>query len=236
MGRRKPSRAKRVESPRDPTTYLPEVERRLRLLKAAALRWDSSDNDDDVVTMAVCLRTLLGDGDRLLDRVVSMKRSLFFDSPPELPARHDGGAWMGVGGLAVMMMGPEATRSVVPLCHIPNFAPPERYLRFREWWDVQTPVCHDANAWTRRFVVQEVANTDGVHVATHLDDDYVRLSGPLQNVTMTRAGETTQRPVTGVMPAAIRQIAWEVDRTITALLASERLARIRAGPAPASND
>lgn len=171
--------------------------------------------------MAGLLRVLLVD--RLIDRAVSLKRMLFFDSELRHPGdRGDNVVGrIGVGGLTVIEMGSEFTR-IVPRCLVPNDDPEPTFMRFQTWWHTARPIKWSRYSYSREFVVYETANTDAVHVSDTLDADYARLSGPLPGVTFT-AADGTELDTRGVVAAAIRQIAWEVDRSLTVALASRKL-------------
>lgn len=80
-----------------------------------------------------------------------------------------------------------------------------------DWWDRDLAVRHGTSGWTRRFLVYEMANTDAVHVDSR-DDDNVTLSGPLETVVLS--GLDGERPADGFAAASLRQIAWEVEKTL----------------------
>lgn len=168
--------------------------------------------------MALCLRALLGDGDRLLDRVASISRSVMFaDSELRFPESDPSSARVvtraGAGGLAVIQLDSAGGR-VTPVCSIVGIES-LRWVRFREWWTTQTPVRKDSLRCTREFLVHEVANTDAVHVDSVLDSEYYEIKSAFRGVTV--GGASGQGPLAGVVEASIRQISWEMEQTLNRL-------------------
>jgi hypothetical protein len=90
-----------------------------------------------------------------------------------------------------------------------------QWHRFGDWWDVERVVKDDrGEVFTRHDLVKDVANMDGgSHVGPNLKDRYARLSrmnSLAGTVTANGRSFTPGNPV----PAAIRQIAYEVDTSL----------------------
>lgn len=203
---------------RDPATYFPKVKTYQQLLRTAGTGWDETRGEEHIISISLALRVLLVDG--LVDKVQALKRLLFVDTAFYPPA--GGGEFIG-GGLTVSMLGSDESK-VAALCEVGDTDQIEYPVRlFPRWWDKDEAVRHGSDAFTRRFLVYEAANTDGVHIDPELDADYDRIMGAVPNMSFgTPAGE--QLPVTGVAAASLRQIAWEVDRSLTANLALHDIA------------
>lgn len=160
---------------RDPSSNLPLLQQRQRILRAAAERWDNGRSDDEVVIMASTLRIIFEPPDQLLNRVVSMKRVLFVDSQPSQPAP-PGTVYFGVGGFVVSSLAMNDAY-LAPLCHQSGYDPGLHFIRFHDWWDTRRPLRLDNRTFTRQFLVHETANTDAVHVDPVLDAEYNELRG-----------------------------------------------------------
>jgi hypothetical protein len=210
---------------RDPASFLQKLQQHRRVMNAAAARWDSTHDDDEVIVMATCLRTLLGPNDFLLNRVLPVKRGvLFLDGslPPPGPST----TFWGVGGLALVLF--EAESAAVR----PAFAcaghDPQRFVRFHEWWEKDKPAMHDQLSVSRQFLVLETANTDAIHVDVVLDAEYDKISRALPNWKL-KDKDGTERGTEGFVAACIRQIAWELERTLAVELALRSLESIQSG-------
>lgn len=205
---------------RDPGTYLPLLQQRRRMMNGAAARWDETQRPDEVIIMALALRTMLGNQDRLMDRVLPVGRGVLFCDSALSPSGSGSQSRIGVGGLTVLRLGAAGSAGIVPLCHLAEHDP-QKFVRFHTWWRQDVPVVHNAVQRSREFLVTQLANTDGVHVDSVLDPDYHQIAGPVTGLTFKSHGVDT--PATGVAGACIRQIAWELDRTLAVGLASRSL-------------
>lgn len=184
-------------------------------MNAAAGRWDATRDPDEVLVMVSALRTILVDG--LLDQVVSVKRRMLFADTAisENPAP-EGARRYGSGGLARIVMSKDET-AVLPLCHSPDR--PIRWVRHRDWWSTGQPVKKDGLSVSREFLIYELANTDGLHLDSHLDAEFVALNQPFSNMTL-RHPDGSESTLDGAVAASVRQIAWETDHSITVALAT----------------
>jgi hypothetical protein len=92
--------------------------------------------------------------------VVSVKRKvLFCDGSIALEPPAPGVVQrMGVGGLAVITIGPDGA-GIEPVFTMKG--PEPKWIRFREWWHAQQHVVYNDVTRSREFLVTEVANTDG---------------------------------------------------------------------------
>lgn len=200
---------------------------RLRMLSAAADRWDETRSADETICMSMVLRNLLGQskGDQLLHRYASStdREVRFCDSavPGWADALASGDSPIrGVGGLSVLSLDPTLP-AIAPLCQAVDLTPERvQWVRFKDWWQIQTPVVLNSQRNSRRFLINEIANTDGVHVDTHLDPDYVRLVEGLDGFARSIGGDHLELARDVVGPN-VRQIAWEVEQTAKQLLAAE---------------
>jgi hypothetical protein len=101
--------------------------------------------------------------------------------------------------------------------YIPLGNPPGRTfcIRFQDWWN--QPVIKDGRGqhFSRRELVLNVADTDGgAHVDPELDEAYMRLSRQNSLGWTFTSGDITRKLEGRPELAAVRQIAYELLRTI----------------------
>jgi hypothetical protein len=180
------------------------------LLSKVGAEFDAGDEDQAVI-LAGILRLLLSDG--FINRVISMKKLRFTDTahhPQEQGAI--GGHGFGITRILAandwLNGEPRGGRIVAPL----GETDPETYstVVFRDWWSRDFAI-YPTNrpALTRKYVVHEMANTDGIHIDSRLDGDYEALTRDNHGFQVNGA------LVTGnLASAAVRQIAWETQHTL----------------------
>ncbi|MDJ0426010.1 hypothetical protein QNA19_08780 [Rhodococcus fascians] len=206
MARRKRDTSVAVE--RDRAQYGPLLARRYRLLTVAGNAYDAGDEDQAVV-LASILRLLLSEGDRLINRVTSIRKMRFTDTAIHPTDDYAiGGLGYGLTSILATAVGPghlRGGRIVAPLGREIVGS-----VVFRDWWSRDLVVYPTSGpAMTRQFVVEEMANTDGIHVDSRLNGRYEALTRDNHGFTMDGA------EVTGnVAHAAVRQIAWETQHSL----------------------
>lgn len=180
--------------------------RRFRLLSKAAAEYDAGDHDQ-IAIIAGLLRILLTD--RLVDHAAPLDQLEFSDTTYRLPATSPGGYGYGLARILHDPGPPDSGRIVAPLGgQYQDIAMPT--VAFPDWWKTDK-VIYPTNrpVLTREYVVYEMANTDGLHIDTELDEDYDALTR--DNYGFTINGLL----VTGnVAHASVRQIAWETQHTL----------------------
>jgi hypothetical protein len=192
---------------------------KLRLLRAGCLRYDEG-NYDAAKEIAVHLQVLLGEGDgnhQLASFARSHDRRLpsLYSTPgmSQLGCRlagHNGGGWVKDGKA---MFKPE-------ISYFPAFEAARGSIwtavKFDVWWKDEPVVDIDAdNTLTRKDLVDAMASEDGgKHQDEHVNAVYAKLMRHESlSISITLGGETAE-PSHGIEYAAIRQIAYEVQRTI----------------------
>ncbi|ANA85428.1 hypothetical protein BOWSER_33 [Gordonia phage Bowser] len=188
------------------------MQQHLRLLKSAGEQWDLG-NQEHVIGMVTALRVLLVD--RLLDKVIKLKSARMVDSAI-YPPPGSGPNFSG-GGLTVISIS-EDSAGVTPICNTGPVIVEGGYptSNFHDWWERDLAVRHGTSAWTRKFLVYEMANTDAIHYDDELDQDYRTVAGPVPGWKFqTASGEPL--PSDGVAEASLRQIAWEVAESFSEL-------------------
>ncbi len=202
---------------RDPAQYGPLLARRFRLLTSSGAAYDAGDEDQTVV-LASILRLLLAD--RFIDRVTSM-RAMRFTGTATHPTDENaiGGYGFGITALRLYLNedGRSSGRIVAPLgSEVADGVNPLRTSNFHEWWERDLAIYPTAGPrLTRKFVVTEMANTDGIHIDPTLDGRYDSLTRDDHGFMVDGL------PVSGnVAHAAVRQIAWETQHSLQEALPS----------------
>jgi hypothetical protein len=177
------------------------------LLSKAGTEFDAGD-DDQVVHLAMNLRLLLSD--RLVDKVTPLDELRFADTAQH-PEDNRAVRGYGYGVTRIMIYAGEQKggRIVAPLGGaFPEGNPPT--VLFEGWWSRDHVIYPTKGPFlTRKYVVYEMANTDGVHIDPLLDADYDALTR--DNHGFMFNGQA----VTGnVAAATVRQIAWETQHTL----------------------
>jgi hypothetical protein len=233
-----------VKQQRTPGDLADAFRRRVRLLRSAASAFDSGDDDQGYV-LAVHLRALVHDPDHphagkphapsLLAQLGEKERLRFPDStwrplPPGIPdtpeirasiIRPFDGPWM-----LKMTIGSGRARLVAPLGEPIDWSMPVH--DFDAWWSVRCGNDARGNVFSRRDLVLDVANLDGAHAAPKLNEKYVALTrgGSLGvgaitdgiSFSMNAPEPPDNAPEGNPALVGVRQVAWEVDRTLSSQL------------------
>lgn len=100
---------------------------------------------------------------------------------------------------------------------------PNRYVFFRDWWNKVVIVDSKKVQFTRRDLVLALANQDGGgHVDPALDEKYANLSRN-NSVGWRYSNGVIETPFEGVELFSVRQIAFEVYKSIDRQLAKVKL-------------
>jgi hypothetical protein len=198
--------SKRVPQSRD------ELEAHLReqvaFLESSAAAFDAGF-DGEAKRLAVAIRVLVHDtsSSRSLLTQLGRKNTLFADTAAPLNSKN----LLPEASLVGISMGPAGVRYYAPLGDHPCG---ERRVPFERWWD--GPVLRDEQRalLTRRDLVLTAANqAGGAHVDPGLDGAYARVSRGDTMAFVVGNGHT-ERLLLGVELASIRQIAYEVLKTL----------------------
>lgn len=159
--------------------------------------------------LAVTARVLLHDtaSSTSLLNMLSMKTIKFYDTS----APHDESNLMSHSSLTQMGMR-KGKAHVLPTL---DGGPFQRHINFDPWWNGIVFVDKDKNEFSRKDIVLSLANKEGgAHVDKNLDDAYVNLRkfNSLGWADISPDGKET--PGEDQVPAAMRQIAHEIVKTL----------------------
>ncbi len=192
-------------------------------LRASALAYDRGV-DAEAKRLAAALRTLCHDTARskAVLAQLGLLTSLRFVDSVEMPiepdrADRDGGRWVTMlyTPLALMVGGPRGFEARLDQVR------PSTPKRFETWWTAVVLVDGEHNSFARKDLVLSVANRDGgSHVDPTLSAAYAALSREHSLGTVTYGPPDGEQIVVRANPAlaVVRQIAWEVDATLTAIV------------------
>lgn len=194
--------------------------RQLGLLRRRAASFDAGF-EDEALHLALVLRVLLHDtnSSHSLLGQLGVKHALHFvDTANPI----DPSNLLPTEGLLMLKGDSSGVTYIAPL----GDGVPERYRRtkgFDLWWHAPVSKTKDRRLFSRYdYVVRIVANREG---GAHLDptpdpdfDDFVR--GNPFGWVLESGEQPPQRPAGNEVLASVRQIAYEVDQTLTALEAT----------------
>jgi hypothetical protein len=209
----------------------------MKFLRGSARAFDEGD-EDEALRLATTIRILVHDTQRsrsVLAQLGAKDDLAFLDTSRQRP----GAAFViAHSGLAVlrMAMGGDAsgTRYAAPLAEYDvEFS--RGWVDFDTWWNRVVIDDMQGNAFTRSDLVLALAHKDGgAHVDPDLDEAYAALSrsnslgwyvleSPDPNaggvgITLGGAGSAGE-PMGSPVPTNVRQVAFELDYTITETLA-----------------
>ncbi len=94
----------------------------------------------------------------------------------------------------------------LPECH--------RWLQFHEWWEKDVIIRIGSQSLTRKRLVFNLRNKEGgAHFDTRIEDpSYVAVLN--EPIWRFQVGERSVEPLLGVELVSMRQIAWELDRSL----------------------
>ncbi|GEP32738.1 hypothetical protein NSZ01_05060 [Nocardioides szechwanensis] len=211
----------KVQRPRDDIEAA--LRRRVKFLRASAAAYDDGDHDE-ALRMSVDLRALLhyGSSRPLLHELGLIKTLQYVDSAPERPPSSPGTVHMWGGGLTVLEVafgeGGDTDGSVVPRYATGGPEGPPTNVRHRtytEWWKTRLVVTAEDGRWfSRSFLVTQMANTEGAHTDAYLDGDYQALQEQVSSWHTSGANGVPKPVSSDVGRASVRQITWELLRTL----------------------
>jgi hypothetical protein len=207
-------------------------------LRASARIFDEG-NQAEAKRLASTIRLLVHDTERStsLLRQLSVKDVLLFldtkemDPPPPAPGTI---VYRMEFGLAAAQLGPDGPK-FVPRSFDDRNWPEYGPVPFQPWWERKVLSDLGGNGFTRKGLVLAMANKDGgVHVDPELEaayaaltrsnsigfyrDDSALYSPVFGGRTPVPQADEGQRPMPSPVPAQIRMIAFEVDRTLSTQL------------------
>lgn len=186
-------------------------------LETSAKSFDDG-NKSEAKRLAVTLRLLLHDtrNSRSLCSQLGLKENLFFDT-----SNYDGydeTPWdvLVYTGLIGANLNPFDTEvQFVPILDRQGNNPP-KWRKYDIWWNMTVIKDSTGNTFSRRDLVLNMADKDGgAHVDPKITLEYAAISR--QNslgVTGKSFSEKTYKPVSGAETAAIRQITYEVQKSL----------------------
>lgn len=193
-----------------PLTDIEEhLERQLRLLQKSCAEYDGGDTDE-AGRIATIIRILAYDHgqSRSLLSQLSMKGIAFMASAPVISGRN----LLGDAPLTMMQMNGAGAGYVPRLNDGPPYTP--RSISFDDWWNEAVIRLHDDSRLTRGELVLMMTNQDGgAHVDPEIDALYHRIAKTNGLGWNWFSGERSG-DVIGEAAATIRQIAFELDKSI----------------------
>lgn len=207
-------RSKQV--PRDESEYVGALRNQVELLRNAAKSFDEGSLAE-AQNLATRIRVLVHDGrgrgQSLLSQVGVKERLPYLDTA----LAEDPPGVIGVGGGLCSIsanLGPEASsRYKAPL----GRPWPERQhppSAFVDWWEDEVLADDRGNSFSRRAFVLAVANQDGgAHFDATLDAAYAALTRD-RSLTSFQPGPGGDESFKNIAPPSIRQIAYELERTL----------------------
>lgn len=179
----------------------------IQFLKASC---DAYDNgfDAEAKRIATVVRVLVHDtaSSHSLLGQLSMKVGYFFDSAPPLQNENL------LSQSPLLMIGTGKDTYLAPLDSGPTFA--HRGRPFSGWWDDPIFKDHQGRELSRRELILTAANQDGgAHIDPALNEAYAELAKN-NSLGWTIDDGGNQRPMSGAVKAAIRQIGHEMLRTL----------------------
>jgi hypothetical protein len=207
----------RERVPRDEAEYLPGFHNQLELLRNAARSFDQGSLAE-AQNLAMRIRVLLhdgpGPGESFLGQIGAKERLPYLDTalaeaPPGV-IRFDAGLCMVTATLGVE----GSSRYSAPLGELSpeRQHPPSAYI---DWWEEEVVADALGNSFSRSSLVLAVANQDGGgHFDATLGTAYAALTRD-QSLTSFQPAPGGDEAFKNVAPPSIRQIAYELERTLT---------------------
>lgn len=190
----------------------------LSFLHSSALAYDNGF-ESEAKRLAVSLRVLLHDTSmsKSLLGQLGRKNILFLDTCYPFNKRN----LVTFSGLVMICTNNTGAHYVPHLDNPPPAIVPKK-IEFEDWWNATIIVDNQQNTLSRKTLVLAVANKDGgAHVDPNLDEVYARLSRD-NSMGMNFINQSGNQPISGVELASIRQITYEVIKTIDSPLKTKR--------------
>ena len=116
----------------------------------------------------------------------------------------------GLTGIMTTTDGGGRTEYVAPLDDGGELRKKKPWILFSEWWEEMNVLSDGNTKFNRKTLILSLADQDGgAHVDPTLDEPYFNLS---RNNSLNVFHEN--KPVNGVVLASVRQIAFEITRTL----------------------
>lgn len=191
----------------------------VRFLRRSADAYDQGD-EGEAKRLATHIRLLVHDTGRShsLLGLLAVKDQLRYEDTTlrhiELPA----GSTVIHSGIVIteMAFGPRSgVRFAAPLGDLPpeRIGPP---VPFQDWWEPAVLTDSRGNSFSRKSYILSLANQDGgAHVDPELQKAYAALS---KDNSLGRWGsddEGVERPLDNIVLASVRQIAYELDISLS---------------------
>jgi hypothetical protein len=189
-----------------------------RLLRTLSETFDSSpDNEHVSLAIATAIRVLVHNtshSQSLLDQLGLKSQLQFLDTALVVGSLRKTKVSPGLVSVEIAARG-TGIRWIAPLDHLPD----SRLLRrrpFQPWWETDIHRDPDGNTWSRRDFVLHLANSEGgAHVDPHrLTPDYERLEHGNSTGFSVQHSELGRFDSGSPLPASIRQVAYELERTL----------------------
>lgn len=215
MLRAMPAQRRRV--PRDQSEYLSGFRNQLELLRSASERFDEGVLAE-VANLATRIRVLVyddGRGRSLLRQLGVKERLPYLDTalaePPPGVISLGAGLCMITATLGVE--GSSCYRAPLDNLSPDRQHPPSAFV---DWWNDEVLADDIGNSFSRKSLVLAVANQDGgSHFDATLDAAYAALTRD-HSLTRFQPAPGGDRAFKNVAPPSVRQIAFELERTLTA--------------------
>lgn len=200
---------------------------RIRLMRRSAEYFDAGD-ESEAAQLATHIRVLVHDP---ADLTRSRSRSLlaqlglkhqmgYVDTTIRRPSLPPGYAELPPGSIVIHsgititeIGGANGVRFRAPLADLA----PERVgppVSFEEWWTPEILNDQEGNSHSRRSVVIDLANQDGAHIDATLSSRHAALT---KRNALGREGTGTDdqmRPLDNIVEASVRQVVFELDRSL----------------------
>lgn len=190
----------------------------MEALKASSQSYDSG-NKWEAARLANCVFILLHDSStrsRSLFSQLGIRGSTRFVS---YAFPHNPNNLLRSENLVGMQISSDGTSEYIPLFQLTLPSAQRKELQFHNWWEDEI-IFYDPDTLflNRRRLVWALRNQDGgAHVDESITDPaYVRISKGTKGGWFSRVNGI-DRPLLGAHLAAMRQIAWEVQETVSAL-------------------
>jgi hypothetical protein len=184
------------------------LQEQLEFIKRSAEAFDSG-HSGEAARLAVAVRVLINDTGRCKSLLTLLGRKEVEFCDTAVP--FDRGNLGSHSGLVMVALGKGPQRPLALL----DDGPPARKVPFSLWWDGVAFVDRIRSEFSRRDIVLNLADREGgAHVDPSLDDAYARLRkhNSLGWYDVCPPGRVT--PAADQVPAAMRQIAHEILKTL----------------------
>jgi hypothetical protein len=202
---------------RDPSEFREQLEVELRHLRRSAREYDDGD-ESEAQRLAVMIRKLVHDTGRstsLLTHLGAKSTLRYIDTRPRLPPGAPPGSIILHAGLVIvhMQFGPGGGSRFSPALD----GREQELVEFNEWWEDPFVTDQHGHEFARSDFVLSVSNQDGgAHIDRTLGEQWAALTreGSL-GVTISDEHGQMQHYGKSLALATVRQVAWELDATLS---------------------